>query len=309
MHGTDLLLSEYEISASRLEDPKNLCESFEFKRIQKESMSSSASNNQVTLRRLSKTIFLSVTLLCFGLIRSFGGVTNILKICYSSQVAFAYIVPKLLMIKRGLTKSERNSQVESIIPPILEVLSVPLQLVIGLGDLNESELGTILNSDFITYFITPSRDFNSTVFQNSTRILKDNNSATIFESLAFSICEAYHQYKRYPNKIIVAGSKKISPCVLGQYRWALKIPNEIISFHSTNSSDSIPSGLCSCPVIENDPFDCNTPERAKIRSKFSSMCPGLAIYLMACNNLLTIKKALNYAPEWKTKSKNIVNFK
>lgn len=298
MHGSHLLTEEYQISASRLDPPRKSSDNFNFCRSKMKAESSPKCKQGGIwqfIKDCSKIIF-ALVVIVKGISRSIGP-SNTLKLYAGTQVIISYIAPKLFMFKRSFVigKVDNNKSVKSV-PKIIEIFPAPLHLVIALNGLEEGK--KILKKDAAALLITPNRNISTEL--NSTdrsKLYLDTNSTTIFESLAFSWCEAFKKNKRYPTRLIVTGPARISSCVLGQYQWALKIPKEIISFRAVNSSEISPN-FSECPADRKDIFDCRSKDREDIRFKYSQMCPDLTPFLLACSNRVTLERALAYKPRW-----------
>ena len=253
------------------------------------SESSPASKNNWSWFKTLSTAMAAFTLLIFGMIRSIGP-SNMLKLCTGSQLIISYIVPQLMISKRGAVS---GGILTVPVPPIIEIFPTPLHLIVTFGDSTyETELERIDNS--VTQITNRIHLFNGTVMPFNL------NSSTVFETLAFSLCESFAKNRRYPTKVLVIGPPKSSSCVLGKYRWALKIPKEIISFRPMdNGSEHIYGNFSvTCSETKSDPFDCDTPNRQGIRIRVSQMCPEMSPFLLACINRNRLERALAYNPPW-----------
>lgn len=294
MHGSHFHSPESEISNSRLGPPIKSCESFGFKRCKGKSESSpTAKAHKWFLGRILGTAVLTVLLMVVGFFRTFGP-SSMIKIYAATNLIVAYLAPKLMIAKRGLTSGEwilTNSK----IPPIIEILPIPLHLIIALGSIEGSDLAKIGNfTNTLSQVIAQNRSN----LMNNTNVFLNSNATTVFESLVFGLCHSNLKNHRNPTKITVIGSSKAAPCVLGKYRWALKIPRELISFQiNSNSSTSQV-----CPSIKRDPFDCKNIGREHVRKWYSEKCPELAPFLKACNNREDLGRALSHQPSWATKN-------
>ena len=296
MHGSHFLNDEYKISATRLIPPKNSCENFNFARSKMKAKSSPMSKRTRLWRGLRRLLTATVTigLLVLGVFKSVGP-RNISRIYGNIKVIAAYIAPRLLMMKRSLIPNLGELSRPPRPPKIMEILSPPLHLIIALGNLDEAK--KLLQKDATAHLITPNHQSNNHTFNSSSRIHFDNSSASIFESMTFSICKIYRKQKQYPTKLSVTGSVDAGTCVVGRYRWALKIPKHGISFHSSNYS--LPSNFTKCSNHRNDPFDCNHAKiREDVRLRYSQLCPDLSPFLLACTNRLALERALAYTPPW-----------
>ena len=310
MHGIHFLNEEYQISANRLSKSNQNCiENSCPNRLQPETEPLPLKVVKVRSWRVFKNsckIIFALFVLAKGIVGSIRPFNN-LKFSTATQLIASYVTPKFLMFKRsfvmGMGKAE-VSKTSSRVSRIIEIVPTPLHLIIALSGLEEAK--QILKRDSASQLITPYSNI-STVY-NSTILRKihlNTNSTTIFESLAFSWCESFKKNKIYPTKLIIIGPAKISSCVMGGYRWALKIPKEIISFRIVNSTEISPN-FTDCSQDRQDPFDCGTKGREDIRSKYSKMCPDLAPILLACNNHITLEKALAYKPKWAANNKKFI---
>lgn len=277
MHGNHFLRDEYEISTGRLElSPKESTESFKFPRAKKKGASSPAAK-RLGFWRLFTTALITSVLLTVGLIRSIGP-ANLIKAATVSQVFIAYITPRLMITKRSSTTITNSHSDPSSPGKIVEILPAPLNLVLNLDESAKSE--NLIKNDPITHVIKP---------------LSTNNTINLFESMAFSWCDTYLKNKRYPTKLTIIASSKVKKCLIGQYRWALKIPKSLIIFRDTNTSSAF---NLTCPQNQKDPFDCTSKGRETFRMKYSQKCPDMAPILLACNNRVTLERALAYKPPW-----------
>lgn len=303
MHGSHFLSPEYEISASRLEAPTKSCNSFGFERSKGKSESSPASkHNNWSLRKKLSTAFVTIILIIFGMIRSFGP-SNMLKLYTGSQLIVAYIAPKLMKVKRGLNIGDRKLPADTV-RPIIEIIPIPLHLIIAL-DGSDREIETVRSKDIASQIIIPTNHSFTYILLNNTEVSMNYNATSIFEALTFSLCESYLRNYRNPTKITIVGSSRAASCSLGRYRWALKIPREIISFRIVNGNKT--SNFASCPKIKKDPFDCNTPNREKDRLRISQACPKLYPFLTACKDRSTLERALAHTPSWAIRPSSIKN--
>ena len=184
----------------------------------------------------------------------------------------------------------------------MEILPVPLHLVIALNFNNLDEALGILKIDKSAHLMIPTVDNTMKLsFLVNEAIHVQSNATSLFETLAFSWCQLYFEKQKYPTKLTVTGLSKTSRYVLNRYRWALKIPKSIISYHATNVDINTANNSTSETGFSDfsaDPFDCKTPGREEIRFKFSKMCPDMSSILLACKNLITLERALSYNPPW-----------
>ena len=308
MHGIHFLNEEYQISANRLSKSKQKCiENSCYNRSEPETEPLPPKLVKVRSWRVFKNsckIIFALFLLAKGIIGSIRPF-NTLKFSAATQLIASYFTPKFLMFKRSFVIGKAEvSKTSSRVSRIIEIVPTPLHLIIALSGLEEAK--QILKRDSAAQLITPNSNISSV--HNSTILRKihlDPNSTTIFESLAFSWCESFKKNKIYPTKLIIIGPAKISSCVMGGYRWALKIPKEIISFRIVNETGISPN-FSDCSQDRQDPFDCDTKGREDIRSKYSKMCPDLAPILLACNNHITLEKALAYKPKWAANNKKFI---
>ena len=280
MHGSHFHRNEYEISSNCLGPSIDSTESFKFPRSKKKGEGSPAAKN-IGFWKLFSTACFTVTLLTVGLIRSIGP-ANTIKAIAVSQVFIAYLSPKLLIAKRSVNPNN-NEDSHNIITPqkIMELLPKPLHLIITFDD--SEKFKKSFENVSIADVINP-------LAKHSL----DNNTLTLFESIAFSWCDSYVKNKRYPTKLTIVASSQVKPCVLGQYRWSMKFPKSLIDFQKTNSS----SVQLTCPETRKDPFDCSSKNREEIRLKYSQLCPDMAPVLLACNNRITLERALSFKPPW-----------
>lgn len=299
MHGSHFLNEEYQISASRLStSKKNSCENLNPNRSDEavESLAHKQEKNRLwqELKTFCKIIaFLSL------LIGSFAP-TKFLNLA----VIVSHATPKFLMFKRSFVTGRTDVSTASPSDSrIIEITPAPLHLIIALSSLDEAK--RIMKTDAAAQLITPNRNISSADynFTANGKIHLDINSTSIFESLAFSWCEAFRKNMIYPTKLIVTGPAKISKCVMGRYRWALKFPKELISFREVNGTTEIYPNFSDCSKHRQDLFDCNTKDREEIRFKYSQMCPDMEPILMACSNRFALEKALAYKPKWNNKKK------
>lgn len=299
MHGIHFLNEENHISANRLSNSKqrrtenNLCRNHDRSEPKTEPLPTEVIKVRLWLgfKILCKIIF-ALFLLEKGILASIRSFNNS-KLSLATQLIASYVTPKFLMFKRSsvIGKTD-NSKISS---PIIEISPTPLHLIVALSDLEEAT--GILKRDAAAQLITPNSNisvYNSTILR---KMHLDTNSTTIFESLVFSWCESFKKNKIYPNKLIITGPAKISSCVMGEYRWALKIPRQMISFRIVNGTGISPN-FSDCSQDRQDPFDCGAKGREYVRSKYSQMCPDLAPILLACKNHIALEKALAYKPKW-----------
>lgn len=200
----------------------------------------------------------------------------------------AYLSPRLLMVKRSFIPADVN----------VRIIPNPFHLVLALGSLDEAE--HILIKDPAAQLIVPRHQQQHEMTFNSTfsdRIWLERNSTTIFESLAYSLCDTYVRTKRYPTKLTVTGKSKISNCILGRYRKAFKFLKEMISFRATNSS-RFSNHISECSSDNNDYFDCKGLSPHSSRQRYSQLCPDLAPILLACGNRVALERALEHKPPW-----------
>lgn len=306
MHGSHYLNDEYKISASRL-DPltKSSTEDYSFCRSKSKSFSSPAYED-IRFKRFLKRIFsamLALILLIIVGIFKYLSSANTLKLLIGSQRLISYITPQFLMFKRSIIQPDIRMRSFSVKPTkIIEILPVPLHLVIALNLNYLDEASEILKIDKSAHLIIPTVDNTMKLnFLMNERIHFQPNATSLFETLAFSWCQLCFQKQKYPTKLSVIGPSKASACVLNRYRWALKIPKSFISYHTTNvhintaNNSTSEASFSDCSA---DPFDCLTTDREEIRLKFSKMCPDMSPILLACNNRITLERALSYNPPW-----------
>lgn len=263
MHGSHFLKDEYEISSSRTGPPKKSTESFKFPSSKTKGKSSPAAKKLSFWIILSRTI-LAVTLLVLGLIRSIGVPRLIKSVAISQVLIAAYIIPNLMIFKRSPNINQK----------IMEILPTPFNLIISFDD---SKNETIYENIPITYLINHS-----------------NFSLSLFEGIAFSWCDSYLKNKRYPTKLTIVASSQVKSCVMGQYRWSLKLPKSLIDFQASNST----SNNFTCPMKQKDPFDCEKKDLEGTRLKYSQLCPDMSPILLACTNRIALEKAISYNPPW-----------
>lgn len=296
MHGSHLLNDEYQITASRLTPARKSSDNFKYYDSD-EKIGSSAPRRGFwqDLKNMCK-IILAIILLAKGIISSIGP-TNRIKLYTGSHKFISYIAPKLLMFKRSFIVPKMDVMKSSPPQPrIIEIFPAPLHLILALSGLDEAK--KIMKKDAAAQLITPNPNipagFNSSLHG---KVHVDLNSTSVFESLAFSWCEAFKRNKRYPTRLIVTGPESAASCVLGRYRWALKIPEEVISFRAVNSTQVF-LNASECSQDRKDPFDCKSKDREEIRFAYSQICPDLSPMLLACANRITLERALAYKPRW-----------
>lgn len=292
MHGSHFLNEEYQISASRLDNisKRKSVKSKNSDRLESEEEKGEKDQLWKIVKNFFKIVF-ALFLLIKGLIGSLRS-SNISKLSVATQFIASYVTPKFLMFKRSFVLGRADISSSSV-HRIVEVSPSPLHLIIALSGLDEAK--RIMKRDSAAQLITPIIKIRNSTILEKIHII--NNSTSIFEILAFSWCESYKKNKIYPTKLIITGPAKISSCVMGRYRWALKIPKEIISFQKVNGSELLPN-FSDCGKGRRDPFDCNEKGREAIRSEYSEMCPEMAPILLACNNRIRLEKALAYKPKW-----------
>lgn len=268
MHGSHFLKDEYEISSSRRASgsPKqsNVTSSkFPSSKFKGESSPAAKKLNLFTI--LSR-ILLTCGLIIVGLLKSIE-MPRLIKMVAISQALIYSFAPNLMITKRSPNNSEK----------IMEILPAPLNLIISFD--NPNNLTSTKEKDPITH------------------VINQNNITNLFEGIAFSWCDSYVKNKRYPTKLTIVAPSQVKSCIMGQYRWSLKIPSSLINFNSTNTNFN--NLTCS----KNDPFDCgngNKEDREEIRLKYSKKCPEMAPILLACTNRMAMERASSYKPSWST---------
>lgn len=303
MHGSHLLNDEYQISASRLDSSRKSSKSFShYESDEKIKSSASKRSFRHSLKNMLKVI-LAMLVVAKGIISSIGH-TNRIKLYSGSHKIISYVAPKLLMFKRSSLVAKTDATTSP--PPqqrIIEIIPAPLHLIIALSGLDEAK--KIMKKDAAAQLITLNpkvpASFNSTLHG---KVHLNLNSTTVFESLVFSWCETFKRNKRYPTRLIVTGPESAASCVLGRYRWALKIPKEAISFRPVNSTQIFLNST-ECSQDRKDPFDCLAKNREDIRLAYSNMCPDLSPILLACSNRIALERALAYKPRWAQNKKEI----
>lgn len=265
MHGSLFLKDEHEISSNRTGPPTKSIESFKFPSNKSKGESSSAAKT-LSYWKILNRIILTVTLITIGLVKTIG-VTRIIKAVAISQVLIAYITPNLMIIKRSPNNSQKVK--------ILEILPAPFNLIVSFDDFK-----------------------NKTIYENIqiTHLIHHNYSLSLFEGIVFSWCDSYLKNKRYPTNVTIVASSQVKSCVMGQYRWSLKLPKSLINFQSTSANST--RNTLTCPKKNKDAFDCGNKDRDHIRLKYSKLCPDMSPILLACTNRIALEKALSYKPPW-----------